>query len=51
MAAFDTTRTTYGSHGLFGRIGAALANVTAAFTAWNDARWLQSDLASLERSL
>ncbi len=47
MAAFDTTRTTYGSHGLFGRIGATLANVTAAITAWNDARATRNALTGL----
>lgn len=47
MAAFDTTRTTYGSHGFAGRIGSALASVTAAFAAWNDARMTRNALASL----
>ncbi|OED50579.1 hypothetical protein AB838_01325 [Rhodobacteraceae bacterium (ex Bugula neritina AB1)] len=38
MAAFDTTRTTYGTTGLFGRFGALLATAAGAFAAWNDAR-------------
>ncbi|WP_424980567.1 DUF1127 domain-containing protein [Leisingera sp. S232] len=38
MAAFDTTRTTYGTTGLFGRFGALLATAAGTFAAWNDAR-------------
>jgi uncharacterized protein YjiS (DUF1127 family) len=47
MAAFDTTRTTYGAPGLFGRIGAALTAAFAAFVAWNDARATRDALAKL----
>lgn len=47
MAAFDTTRTSYGSHGLFGRIGATYTNTIAAFAAWNDARVTRNALSSL----
>lgn len=47
MAAFDTTRTTYGSTGLFGRIGAIFANVFGAFAAWNDSRATRRALSSL----
>lgn len=47
MAAFDTTRTTYGSHGIVGRIGSTLASAAGAFAAWNDARLTRRALASL----
>lgn len=47
MAAFDTTRTTYGSTGLFGRIGALVATVAGAFAAWNDARATRNALSGL----
>ena len=47
MAAFDTTRTTYGSHGLYGRIGGLVADLTGKFAAWNDARMTRNSLASL----
>ncbi|KIC10689.1 hypothetical protein RA19_09795 [Leisingera sp. ANG-M1] len=47
MAAFDTTRTTYGSTGLFGRFGALVAAATGAFAAWNDARATRNALSGL----
>ncbi|MCE8005911.1 DUF1127 domain-containing protein [Aestuariivita sp.] len=47
MAAFDTTRTTYGATGLFGRIGAALNTLIGAAVAWNDARVTRNALAKL----
>jgi uncharacterized protein YjiS (DUF1127 family) len=47
MAAFDTTRTTYGSHGLIGRIGATLASVGGAIAAWNDIRATRNALSGL----
>ncbi|MFK7753485.1 MAG: DUF1127 domain-containing protein [Sedimentitalea sp.] len=47
MAAFDTPRTSYGAHGLTGRISATLAAVTAAFVAWNDARATRNALSGL----
>lgn len=47
MAAFDTTRTTYGSTGLFGRIGALLSTAAGAIAAWNDARATRNALSSL----
>lgn len=47
MAAFDTTRTTYGSLGLAGRIGTTLASVVGSFGSWNDARMTRNALASL----
>jgi uncharacterized protein YjiS (DUF1127 family) len=47
MAAFDTTRTTYGSTGLFGRIGTSFISAVAAVISWNDARITKSTLTSL----
>ncbi|WP_083100955.1 DUF1127 domain-containing protein [Pseudophaeobacter leonis] len=47
MAAFDTTRTTYGSTGLFCRIGASFLSATAAVMSWNDARATKTTLAAL----
>ena len=47
MAAFDTTRTTYGFDGLGGRIGTTLASITATIAAWNDARMTRNALSSL----
>lgn len=47
MAAFDTTRTTYGSNGLFGRIGDFFATVTGMIASWNDARMTRNALAGL----
>ncbi len=47
MAAFDTTRTTYGSTGLFGRIGAVYTTAISAFAGWSDARATRNALSSL----
>ena len=47
MAAFDTTRTVYGSTGLFGRIGGLIATATGALVAWNDARATRNALSAL----
>ncbi len=47
MAAFDTTRTAYGSTGLFGRIGGLIAAATGALVAWNDARATRKALSAL----
>jgi uncharacterized protein YjiS (DUF1127 family) len=47
MAAFDTTRTTYGSNGLFSRIASALTNIAGSVIAWNDARVTRKALAGL----
>ena len=47
MAAFDTTRTTYGATGLFGRTGAAITALIGAIVAWNDARVTRNALAKL----
>ena len=47
MAAFDTTRTSYGSHGLFGRITATITAASAALIDWNDARVTKKSLSKL----
>ncbi len=47
MAAIDTTRTTYGSHGLISRIGGLLANIGGVIAAWNDARATRNALSGL----
>ena len=47
MAAFDTTRTTYGSNGLFSRIASALTNIAGSVIAWNDARVTRNALSKL----
>ncbi|WP_122073336.1 DUF1127 domain-containing protein [Pseudophaeobacter sp. EL27] len=47
MAAFDTTRTTYGSTGLFGRIGLLFIAAASAVVAWNDARNSKKTLNAL----
>ncbi|AHD01648.1 DUF1127 domain-containing protein [Leisingera methylohalidivorans] len=47
MAAFDTTRTTYGSTGLFGRFDALVASAIGMFAAWNDARATRNALSGL----
>ena len=47
MAAFDTTRTTYGSTGLIGRIGTTISSAMNAFAVWNDARATRNALSSL----
>ncbi len=47
MAAFDTTRPTYGTLNIAGRIGSALASLAGAFAAWNDARVTANVLNSL----
>ncbi|RBW52993.1 DUF1127 domain-containing protein [Ruegeria sp. A3M17] len=47
MAALDTTRTTTGSFGLVGRIGANFASVVNAFVEWNDARVTRNTLSGL----
>lgn len=47
MAAFDTTRTAYGFEGLTGRIGTALASISGAIAAWNDARVTRNALSGL----
>ena len=47
MAALDTTRTTTGSFGLVGRIGATFASVVNAVVEWNDARVTRNALNGL----
>lgn len=47
MAALDTTRTTTGSFGLVGRIGATFASVVNAVAEWNDARVTRNTLSGL----
>ena len=47
MAAFDTTRTTYGSTGLFGRIGIAFVTLASAAALWNDVRTSKKALHAL----
>ena len=47
MAAFDTTRTTYGAPGLFGRFGAFVNALSSSLIAWNDARVTRNALAKL----
>lgn len=47
MAAFDTSRTTYGARGLAGRIGGAVSSVFATAASWNDARMTRNALATL----
>lgn len=47
MAAFDTTRTSYGLQSFAGHIGAYIANAYVAFRDWNDARITRNALAAL----
>ena len=47
MAALDTTRTTTGSFGLVGRIGATFAAVVNSAIEWNDARATRNALSGL----
>lgn len=47
MAAFDTTRTAYGSTSAVSRISAFVSQAVSAVVAWNDARITRKALASL----
>ena len=47
MAALDNIRTTSGSFGLVGRIGATLASAANAVFEWNDARVTRNALKGL----
>ncbi len=47
MAALDTIRTTSGSFGLVGRIGATLTSAANAVFEWNDARVTRNALKGL----
>jgi len=47
MTVFDTTRSSYGSHGRASRLGATLASIFGAIASWNDARVTRNALAEL----
>jgi uncharacterized protein YjiS (DUF1127 family) len=47
MAAFDTTRTAYGSSSAVSRISAFASRAVSAVVAWNDTRVTRKALASL----
>jgi uncharacterized protein YjiS (DUF1127 family) len=47
MAAFDTTRTSYGSTGFAARIGSAVSSFMGSLAAWNDARVTRNSLTQL----
>ncbi len=47
MAAFDTTRTTYGSASVAGLIARTFTALTSSVIAWNDARVTRNTLSSL----
>lgn len=47
MAAFDTTRTTYGTASFANRTSAFVAGLFHAITAWNDARITSRALSEL----
>ena len=47
MAAFDTTRTAYGTDSFVSRIGSLFASMTGTVAAWNDARVTRNALAQL----
>ncbi|MGJ5619367.1 DUF1127 domain-containing protein [Sulfitobacter sp. MF3-043] len=47
MAAFDTTRTAYGSVLAVSRISSFIANIFGNVVAWNDARVTRNALAAL----
>ncbi|MBI6630176.1 DUF1127 domain-containing protein [Pontibaca salina] len=47
MAAFDTTRTTYGAPGLTGRSSAVFTTLFGRIAAWNDARSTRKVLNAL----
>ncbi|QFT59085.1 hypothetical protein FIU94_09635 [Sulfitobacter sp. THAF37] len=47
MAAFDTTRTAYGSTNAVSRFFSGLTAVTSMFVAWKDARATRRALSSL----
>ncbi|WP_300032023.1 DUF1127 domain-containing protein [uncultured Roseobacter sp.] len=47
MAAFDTTRTHYGSTALASRILNTLSGAVASVVAWNDARVTRNALSGL----
>lgn len=47
MAAFDTTRTTYGSASAASKIGSFIASLATAVVAWRDAAMTRKALLSL----
>lgn len=47
MAAFDTTRTAYGSVMAVSRFSAFVADLFASVVAWNDARITRKSLSAL----
>jgi uncharacterized protein YjiS (DUF1127 family) len=47
MAAFDTSRTSYGAHANSAKIGGFFSNAVASVVAWNDARVTRNALTSL----
>ena len=47
MAVLDTSRTTFGATGFFGRIGALLTYAGSSLSAWNDTRATRKALNSL----
>ncbi len=47
MAAFDTTRPTYGATGVAGQIGAVFTAALGAVSAWNDRRMTRDSLNRL----
>lgn len=47
MAAFDTTRPTYGTTGLIGRIGTTFTAFAATIAQWNDIRVTRNSLSVL----
>jgi len=47
MAAFDTTRTHFGSHTFTGRIVSTISSVFGSFSTWNDARLTRNALNKL----
>lgn len=47
MAAFDTTRTTYGSASVAGLIARTFSALASSVIAWNDARVTRNALSAL----
>jgi uncharacterized protein YjiS (DUF1127 family) len=47
MAAFDTTRTSYGSTGISARIGSVVSSLVGSLAAWNDSRVTRNSLGQL----
>lgn len=47
MAAFDTSRTSYGAHTTSTGFGGMITNLVSSFSAWNDARVTRNALNGL----